>query len=82
MKYTVAQLLNIHGNQGSILLLTVAPHKPTYVNLLLYMEHVDNWKLLGTHLLPEKYIPHLLMKLIGHIKAMLVIVEELCFQNT
>ena len=24
------------------------------------MEHVDNWKALGAHLLPEKYIPHLL----------------------
>ena len=24
------------------------------------MEHVDNWKVLGTHLLPEKYIPYLL----------------------
>ena len=60
MKYTVAQLLNINVNQCSILLLTVAPHKPTYVNLLPYMEYVDNWKVLGTHLLPEKYIPHLL----------------------
>ena len=24
------------------------------------MEHVDDWKRLGAHLLPEKYIPHLL----------------------
>ena len=41
-------------------LLTVASHKPTYKNLLPYMECVDNWKTLGTHLLPEKDIPHLL----------------------
>ena len=41
-------------------LLTVASDKPTYKNLLPYMEHVDDWNALGTHLLPEKYIPHLL----------------------
>ena len=42
------------------MLLTVASHKPTYQKLLPYMEHIDNWKVLGTHLLPEKYLPHLI----------------------
>ena len=42
------------------MLLTVASDKPTYVDLLPYMEHVDDWYKLGTHLLPKKYIPHLL----------------------
>ena len=60
MKFIVTQLLYIYANQCSILLLTVASHEPTYLNLLPYMERVDNWKALGTHLLPVKYIPHLL----------------------
>ena len=47
-------------NQCSILLFTVASHKPTYQDLLPYMEYVDDWKSLGVYLLPNKYIPHLL----------------------
>ena len=60
MKFTVAQLINIYVTQCLFLLLTVASHEPTYKNLLPYMERVVNWKTLGTHLLPEKYIPHFL----------------------
>ena len=33
----------------------IASVQPTYTKLLPYIEHVDNWKLFGTHLLPEKY---------------------------
>ena len=60
MNFTVAQLPNIYFNKYSILLLTIASHEPTYWNLLPYMEHVDDWKALGAHLLPVKYIPHVL----------------------
>ena len=34
--------------------------KPSLPTLLPYFEHVDNWKLLGTYLLPEKYVPRLI----------------------
>lgn len=34
--------------------------KPTFQDLLPYIEHVDNWKVLGTYLLPEKYIPRVI----------------------
>ena len=34
--------------------------EPSYRNLLSYFEHVDNWRLLGSYLLPEEYTPRLL----------------------
>ena len=34
--------------------------KPSYGNLLRYFEHVDDWKLLGSYLLPKEYTPRLL----------------------
>ena len=38
----------------------VCSDQPTYPDILPYIEHVDNWKLLGTHLLPKKYIPRII----------------------
>ena len=38
----------------------IEPVQPTYQNLLPYIEHVDDWKLLGTYLLPNEYTPRVI----------------------
>ena len=44
----------------SFSLLTVASVEQTYQTSLPYIEHIDNWKSLGTHQLPEEYIPRVI----------------------
>ena len=41
-------------------MLTVASVELTLQTLLPYIEHVDNWKSLGTYLLPKEYIPRVI----------------------
>ena len=44
----------------SMFLLYIEPVQPTYRNLLPYIEHVNDWKLLGTYLLPDEYTPRVI----------------------
>ena len=62
-RYTECTLCYLQLTNGHFFLFTLASHKPTYQKLLPYMEYVDDWKVLGTQLLPGKYIPHLLKEI-------------------